>query len=79
MAKFILTLNSHVTRPNGFQLDKGFECRINIPIVGINSSNLFGNSRCKEQLIKQLQFNGIDLPKTDILYNSKGSWDIKMI
>lgn len=79
MAQFILTLNRQVDRPNGFHLDKGFECRINIAMVGIKSDNLFGNSRCKEALITQLKFQGIDLPKTDILYNSKGPWNIKMV
>lgn len=79
MAQFILTLNSQVNRPNGFHLDKGFECTINIAMDGINCNNLFGNSRCKEALITQLKFHGIDLPKTDILYSSKGPWNIKMV
>lgn len=78
MAQFVLTLRSQVDRPNGFHLDKGYECTINIPVMGITSNNLFNNSRCKERLLQQFKMNGIDLPQNDILYTSKGLWDIKM-
>ena len=79
MAQFVLTLRNDVNRPNGFHLDKGYECTINIPVMGITPNNLFNNSRCKEPLFQQLKMNGIDLPQNDILYTSKGLWDVKMI
>lgn len=76
---FVLTLRNPVNRADGTHLDRGATFLINIPVMGITPNNLFGNSRCKEQLIKQLQFHGIDLPKNDPLYNNKGYWDIKMV
>lgn len=79
MAQFVLTLRHDVNRPNGFHLDKGYECTINIPVMGITPNDLFNNSRCKGPLLQQFKMNGIDLPQNDILYTNKGAWDIKMI
>ena len=79
MAQFVLTLKAPVDRLNGFHLDKGYECTINIPVTGITPNNLFNNSRCKGPLLQQFKMNGIDLPQNDILYTNKGAWDIKMI
>lgn len=79
MAQFVLTLKAPVDRPNGFHLEKGTEFTINIPVMGITPNNLFNNSRCKDQLIQQMRFNGIDLPKNDIIYANKGPWDVKMM
>ena len=76
---FVLTLKNQVDRPNGFHLDKGAVFTINISMAGITPNNLFNNSRCKEQLIQQFRYQGVELPKNDILYLSKGMWDIKMV
>ena len=76
---FVLTLRNSVNRADGAHIDKGAAFLINIPVMGITPTNLFGNSRCKDQLIKQLLLHRIDLPKNDPLYNNKGYWDIKMV
>lgn len=78
MATFTLTAKHQSTRTGGFHIDKGDQFVIHINMAGITSNNLFNNSRCRDQLIKQFKLNGIDLPPTDPLYNSSGSWDIKM-
>ena len=47
-------------------------------MMGITPTNLFGNNRCVDQLVKQFQLNGIDVPKTDSGVYNRGAWDIKM-
>ena len=59
MAQFILTAKQDINRPNGFHLDKGTQLNITIPMMGIAPGNLFGNNRCKEQLLQQFKMNGI--------------------
>jgi hypothetical protein len=78
MATFTLTAKYQSTRTGGFHIDKGDQFVIHINMAGITPINLFNNSRCRDQLIKQFKINGIDLPPTDPLYNSPGAWDIKM-
>ena len=78
MATFTLTAKHQSTRTGGFHIDKGDQFVIHINMAGITPNNLFNNSRCRDQLMKQFKLNGIDLPPTDPLYNSAGSWDIKM-
>ena len=78
MATFTLTAKHQSTRTGGFHIDKGDQFVIHINMAGITPNNLFNNSRCRDQLIKQFKLNGIDLPPTDPLYNSAVSWDIKM-
>ena len=79
MAQFILTAKQDINRPNGFHLDKGTQLNITIPMMGITPGNLFGNNRCKEQLLQQFKKNGIFIPPTDSGFYSRGNWDIKMI
>lgn len=78
MANFVITARTNIDRANGFHIDRGEEFSININMNGITPINLFGNSRCKTQLIQQLRINGIDLPDTDPIMRSSGFWDIKM-
>lgn len=79
MATFTLTAKCQSTRTGGFHIDKGDQFVIHINMAGITPPiNLFNNSRCRDQLIKQFKINGIDLPPTDPLYNNAGLWDIKM-
>lgn len=78
MAQFIITARNDINRPNGFHIDRGQEFAININITGIGPNNLFGNLRCKDALIQQFRVNGIELPPSDLIYNSRGPWDIKM-
>jgi hypothetical protein len=78
MSTFIIKARNNIDRANGFHIDKGQEFIISINMSGITPINLFGNSRCKAQLIQQLRFNGINLPDTDPVMLSKGYWDIKM-
>ena len=78
MASFVITARTNIDRANGFHINRGQEFNININMCGITPINLFGNSRCKAQLMQQLRLNGIDLPETDPVMLSKGYWDIKM-
>ena len=77
MAKFELTANSQMYLGNGACIPKGQQMTINIPMMGINPNNLFGNSRCKEMLLQQFAVNGISLPSNSPFLN-KGHWDVKM-
>lgn len=79
MPQFILTAKQNIIRPNGFFLPKGHEILITIPTSGIRPGNLFGNNRCKEMLLNQFKFNGINIPSTDTGFYSQGNWNIKMI
>ena len=78
MASFELTAKHQIDRPGGLHIDKGQTFTVNINMMGITPNNLFGNSRCLDALVKQFQFNGIDVPKTDSGIYSRGAWDIKM-
>lgn len=77
MAQFRLTARSDINRSNGFHIDRGTEIVININVQGITPDNLFGNSRCRDQLVKQFKQHDIDLPLTDPVF-TRGCWDIKM-
>lgn len=76
---FKLTATHSSYRANGFYLEKGSEITIHINMMGITPTNLFNNSRCKEQLIQQFRVNGIDLPPNDSLLTNRGNWDIKAL
>ena len=79
MPTFVLTAKHNIDRPQiGLHICRGQEMTININIMGITPYNLFNNSRCQESLIKQFQINGVDVPKSDIVVYSKGTWDIKI-
>lgn len=78
MPLFELTARSQIYRSNGLHISRGETITINIPMSGITPVNLFGNSRCTNQLVRQFQLNGIDVPKTDSGVYSRGAWDIKM-
>lgn len=79
MAQFEITARHDINRPNGFHIDKGAIFTINIPMMGIGPGNLFNNNRCQEALLQQFKINGMDIPKTDIGFYSRGSWDVKML
>lgn len=78
MATFEITARHQIDRSGGLHIDKGQTFSININMTGITPTNLFGNSRCVDQLVKQFQLNGIYVPKTDSGVYSLGAWDIKM-
>lgn len=78
MAQFELTARHDINRPNGFHIPKGSCFTINIPMMGIGPGNLFNNNRCQDALLQQFRMNGMDIPKTDSGFYSRGSWDIKM-
>ena len=73
MPTFEITARHQIDRAGGLHIDRGQTFSININMMGITPTNLFGNSRCAEQLVNQFKLNGIDVPKTD-----SGAWDIKM-
>lgn len=76
MAQFILTA-SHSCNIGGQHIERGQSFSVNIPMMGITPGNLFNNSRCTDNILKQFSAQGIDLPKDSPLLNS-GHWDIKM-
>ena len=78
MATFELTAKHQINRPGGLHIDRGQTLSVNINMIGITPNNLFGNPRCVDALVKQFQFNGIDVPKTDYGIYSRGAWDIKV-
>lgn len=78
MATFEITARHQIDRSGGLHIDKGQTFSININMIGITPTNLFGNSRCVDQLERQFQLNGIDVPKTDSAVYNRGAWDIKM-
>jgi hypothetical protein len=78
MAQFVLTAKHIIQRASGLHIDSGTQITVNIPMMGITPYNLFGNSRCKDQLLQQFRINGIDAPATDAGLYSRGTWDIKM-
>lgn len=79
MPTFILTARHDINRPQiGLHVCRGQEITINVNMLGITPTNLFGNSRCQDAVVKQFQLNGIDVPKTDAAVYSRGAWDIKM-
>lgn len=79
MATFVLTAHCQMTNgATGMHIPKGHQMTITIPMMGITPNNLFGNSRCKDQLLQQFAVNGIHLPPNSPWLN-KGHWDIKMI
>lgn len=78
MPTFELTALRNIDRNNGLHIDKGQKISININMMGITPTNLFGNSRCVDQLVQQFKFHGIDVPKTDSGIYSRGAWDVKM-
>lgn len=78
MATFEITARYQIDRIGGLHIERGQTFTININMTGITPTNLFGNSRCADQLVEQFKLNGINVPKTDSgVYNS-GVWDIKM-
>lgn len=79
MAQFEITARHDINRANGFHIDKGATFTINIPIMGIGPGNLFNNNRCQDALLQQFRMNGMDFPKTDSGFYSRGSWDIKIL
>ena len=79
MAQFEITARHDINRPNGFHVDRGTTFTLNINVVGITPGNLFNNTRCQDALIQQFRVNGMDIPKSDYGFYSRGTWDIKML
>lgn len=78
MPTFELTARHQIDCTGGLHIERGLTFSININMMGIKPTNLFGNSRCADQLVKQFQLNGIDVPKNDTGVYSRGAWDIKI-
>lgn len=78
MPTFELTARYQIHRADGLHIDRGQTFSINIFTTGITPTNLFGNSRCAEQLVNQFKLNGISVPMTDSGVYNRGVWDIKM-
>lgn len=78
MPTFELTARHDINRVNGLHIDRGQQFTVNINMMGITPTNLFGNSRCMNQLVQQFKMNGIDVPKSDFGVYSRGTWDIRM-
>lgn len=78
MATFEIMARHDIYRAGGLHIDKGQTFTININMMGISPVNLFNNSRCADQLVRQFKINGIDVPKTDAGIYSRGAWDIIM-
>lgn len=78
MPLFELTARSQIHRSNGLHISRGETITINIPMSGITPVNLFGNSRCTNQLVQQFKNHGIEAPISDSGVFSRGAWDIKM-
>ena len=76
MASFVLTLR-HNASIAGQDLTKGQQFNLNVNMMGITPTNLFGNSRCVDTVLRQFSAQGLDLPKNSPLLNG-GHWDIKM-
>lgn len=76
MATFELTLrhNMCIDRQTW---DKGQQFDIKIGMMGITPTNLFGNSRCVDTVLRQFSAQGLDLPRNSPFLN-RGHWDIKM-
>ncbi len=78
MPTFELTARHDINRVNGLHISRGQQFTININVMGITPINLFGNSRCSDQLVQQFKMNGIDVPRSDVGIYSRGAWDIKV-
>lgn len=76
MASFVLTLR-HNACISGQNLTRGQQFNLNVNMMGITPTNLFGNSRCVDTVLRQFSAQGLDLPKNSPLLNG-GHWDIKM-
>lgn len=79
MSQFILTAKQGINRPNGFHIDKGTQLVINIPIMGIQPGNFFGNPRTKDFILTQFRAQGMNIPPSDQAFYSRGNWDVKKI
>lgn len=79
MPTFVLTARHNIDRPQiGLHVCRGQEITVNINMMGITPGNLFGNSRCRDALVRQFRVCGIDVPPTDAGVYSRGAWDIAM-
>lgn len=76
MPTFVLTAR-HNSDIGGQHIDRGQVFTINVNMMGITPTNMFGNSRCTDTVLRQFSAQGLDLPKNSPLLNS-GHWDIKM-
>lgn len=77
MPKFELTAKSDWQR-NGESVFKGQTMTIEISTPGVMPNNLFGNSRCADQLRHQFALHELNLPPDSPLL-SAGKWDVKMV
>ncbi len=52
---------------------------INVPLLGIQPGNFFGNPRCKDIILQQFRAQGISVPYADQAFYSRGNWDVRKI
>ena len=82
MPTFILTarrdINFHDINNSLKQIKRGDVFEITINASGINTTNLFNNSRIMDSLQRQFQQKDVYLPKSSYLLQNSGPWDIKM-
>ena len=76
MPTFVLTAR-HDSHIGGQDVSRGQVYIINVGMMGITPTNLLGNSRCVDTVLRQFSSQGLDLPKNSPLLAS-GHWDIKM-
>jgi len=79
MPRFELTAKSDLYRADGTHIKKGDVVNLFIPMQGITPYNLFNNQRCAEQIIRQMQFHGINVKPGDAHLLSRGMWNVKMV
>jgi len=79
MPRFELTAKSDLYRADGTHIKKGEVVPLPIPMQGITPYNIFNNSRCAEQVRRQMQLQGINVKPGDAHLLSRGMWDVKMV
>ena len=77
MATFELTARMHMSI-GGNRINQGDRFQINIFQPGINPNTLFGDPRCKGNLLQQLSSQGLNIPP-DSHYLRRVWWDVKML
>lgn len=76
MAQFVLTAK-HSSDIGGQHIDRGQTFTIDVAMAGITPTNLFNNSRCADNVLRQFAMHDLYLPKDSPLLNG-GHWNIVM-
>lgn len=77
MATFELTARHDMCIGSGKVVPKGSCVTLNIYQMGITPVNLFNNSRCENDVLRQFTLQGIDIPRNSAFLN-RGHWDIRI-